>query len=113
MNDEQFILVLFFGVAAFFGVRDSLRVTQRYLDVKTALDWRERLVLMLLVFICWTITIAAAWYGILAVRRALGFEPLGFVAIPISIVISSLILFVPSIIRAVLEFIAREDKVRS
>lgn len=95
-----------FIIAAVFGLRGSLRVTRRYFGVRAALEWQEELVLGLLAAICWTITVAAGFYGFLSVRTLAGFPRIPELA-PISAVLAIAILFLPTLIDSVVDRVAR------
>lgn len=103
---ESWVYAVLFGIASILGLRGSIRVTRRYVAVRDSLMLRESSILLLLVFICWVITGAALWFGILNVRRLLGFEPLPEL-IPISALIATVILFVPTLVDVVVDRVAR------
>lgn len=97
-----------FIIAALAGIFGSIGVTRRYRAASRddALTGPERLLLGILVGVCWTITAAALYLGFLSVRRLVGFEALGFLS-PVSFVISLAVLSLPAVIYAALEKIAK------
>jgi hypothetical protein len=103
---DSWIYAVLFGIAAIFGLHGSVRVTRRYRAVTFDLDWRERMVLLLLVGICWVITTTAFYVGILSIRQLLGFERLPQL-IPLTSLLATLILFVPTVIDFVVTRVSR------
>lgn len=95
-----------FAIAAVFGLRGSIRLTQRYHDVREQLEWREGWILLLLALVSWTITLAAGYYGFLSVRTVLGFPRIEGIA-PVSAIIAIAVLFLPTLIDAVVDRVAR------
>ena len=105
MNDGTIFVIL--GAAAFFlGLRGSVRLTRRYLDVTVALIPRERLILASFVVVAWLITGAAGYFDLLSARRILGYAPFDWTPIA-SIVIASVILFIPAGLDYVVSRVAR------
>ena len=103
---EPWIYVVLFGIAAIFGLRGSVRLTQRYRDVRNQLDRREALILMAIVAVSWVITLAAVFYGVIAVRRLLGYDYITEL-VPVSAFLSIGILFIPTFLDAVVDRVAR------
>lgn len=94
-------------VAAFLvGVRSSIRLTGRYLRIAPSLRRADRMIPGLWVFIAWAITVAAGWFGAIAVWRLFGNAPVEW-SPPISAGIATLILFLPLVIERVVDRIAR------
>lgn len=106
MNADTVWLVVL-GIAAIFGIHDSWWVTARYRAIHHDLDWRGRLLLLLLVVICWAITGVALWFGGLTARRAMGLPPVPEV-VPLSLIIITAVLFLPRLILWVLRRIQRD-----
>lgn len=105
MSDGSVFVVL--GAAAFFlGLRGSVRLTRRYIDVSSALVARERLILVSFVVVAWIITGAAGYFDLLSARRILGFQPFEWTPFT-SIVIASVILFIPAGLDYVVTRVAR------
>lgn len=106
MSDTAWIYAALFGMASAVGVRSSWKLTQRYLRVREALRRPiDRLLLELLVFISWSITLAACYFGAFTVRRMLGFPPVDWNP-PISAAIATAILFIPLVIERVVKRVA-------
>lgn len=105
MNEGTWYLALFVIVGVL-GIRGSWRLTRRYHDVSSQLVDRERLILLAFVIVAWLITVAAAYFGFLTVRRMLGFEPLPELA-PVSAVIAFGIFLIPAFLDAVVDRVAR------
>jgi len=74
--------------------------------VNSQLDDRETLILRAVVIVAWTITIAALYFGFLAVRRLLGYEPLPEL-VPVSAVIAIGVLLIPAFLDYIVERVAR------
>lgn len=103
---EPWVYAVLFAVVAVLGLRGSVRLTARYRAVRDQLDDRERSVLEAFAIVSWVITIAALYFGALAVRRLLGFEPLpGLTAA--SAVIATLVLLIPAFLDFVVDRVAR------
>lgn len=104
----EIVYVLMFVIASVLGLRGSVRVTRRFraASANNAMTAPERLLLGVLVVVCWTITAAALYLGFLSVRRLLGFEALGFLA-PVSFVVALGVLLLPAAIDAVITKIAK------
>lgn len=103
---NEWIFAVLFVIAAIFGLRGSIRLTRRYLDVRDQLDWRESAILLLLAGVAWSITVAASFYGFLAVRTVLGLPRIEGIA-PLSATIAIMVLFLPTLIDAVVDRVAR------
>jgi hypothetical protein len=92
LTDLAFALVV---TAAFIaGVVSSARLTRTYVEISSTLDWRARLVALTFVVVAWTITIAAGFFGALAVRRLLGAPPLDW-SPNASAIVAAFVLFIP------------------
>jgi len=104
--NEGHLFVIFGGVAFFLGLRGSVRLTRRYIDVDEHLVPRERLILLSFVVVAWLITGAAGYFDLLSARRVLGYAPFEWTPI-LSIVIASLILFIPAGLDWVIGRVAR------
>jgi hypothetical protein len=94
------------SVAFIFGLRGSIRLTRRYVDVSVRLVQRERAILGSFVVVAWLITIGAGFFDAVAARRLLGFTALDWTPVA-SIVIASLILFIPAGLDYVVDRVAR------
>lgn len=105
MNDGIFYLALFVIVGVL-GIRGSWRLTRRYHDVSPQLVERERLILLAFVIVAWLVTVAAAYFGFLTVRRLLGFEPLPELA-PVSALVAFGVFMIPAFLDAVVDRVAR------
>jgi len=103
---EPWVYAVLFGIVAILGVRGSWRLTSRYMFVNSQLDDRETLILRAVVIVAWTITIAALYFGFLAVRRLLGYEPLPEL-VPVSAVIAIGVLLIPAFLDYIVERVAR------
>lgn len=105
MSNAELAWIVVLAVAAVFGIHDSWAVTRRYITVKDELDWRGRMLLLLLVVICWSLTATALWFGAISARRLLGFQPIPNVTIPVSFLIVTGVLFLPRLILSVIRAI--------
>jgi hypothetical protein len=93
--NEALLFIGLGSVAFLFGVRGSVRLTRRYLDVKTLLVGRERMLLGSLVLVAWIITTAAGYFDVISIVRLLGYTlPPGMPIV--SILVASVVLFIPS-----------------
>lgn len=81
-------------VALVLGIRSSLRLTRRYVAARVMLAGRERAVLRAFVIVAWSITAAAAYFALVALRRIIGADPIAW-SPTTSAVVASLILFLP------------------
>jgi hypothetical protein len=90
--DELFALAVVVAFAA--GVRSTWRLWRRYADASPILDARERLLLRSFVIVSVLITAAAGFYGFLAARRLMGYEPLEWVPL-VSVIIAIAVLLIP------------------
>lgn len=107
--DPNAVLFAALFVAAFIvGVRSSRRLTKRYRDVAPRLLPTDRLILRSIVIAAWTITIAAGWFGGLAVRALFGFERLAW-APPVGVLLSTAVLFLPKLLDYAVEKVATAD----
>lgn len=105
MNEAIPLLVAFLIVAVL-GIRGSWRLTRRYHDVRGQLIPRERLILLAMVIVAWTVTVAALYFGGLSVRRALGFPALPELA-PLGTLFAIVIFLIPAFLDAVVDRVAR------
>lgn len=105
MSETTWFLVIF-SVAFLLGLRGSWRLTRRYRDVRDQLIDRERLILLSIVVVSWVITVAAGYFGVLSVRTIAGFERIPQL-VPVSVLISSGVLFIPAFLDAVVDRVAR------
>lgn len=105
MSEGAAFVVL--GAVAFaLGLRGSIRLSRRYRDVSGELVQRERLILGSFVVVAWVITFAAGYFDLLSGRRILGFAPFEWTPVA-SIVIASIILFIPAGLDYVVGRVAR------
>lgn len=100
------VYALLFVAAFLVGLRSSIRLTRRYLRIAPSLRRADRMLPGLLVFIAWSITAAAGWFGGLAVWRLFG-NPAVDWSPPVSAGVATLILFMPLVIERVVDRIAR------
>ncbi len=106
MSDGTYLFIVL-GVAAFvLGLRGSIRLTRRYRDVTGELIPRERAILGAFVVVAWLITGAAGYFDLLSGRRILGYAAFDWTPIA-SIIIASLILFIPAGLDYVVGRVAR------
>jgi len=105
VNDAALFVCL--GAIAFIlGLRGSIRLTSRYLDVKTLLVCRERLLLGSIVVVAWVITVAAGYFDAVSTVRLLGITlPSGTPFV--SILLASIVLFIPVGLDYVVDRVAR------
>ena len=103
---DGWVFVVPFIVAAVLGLRGSIRLTLRFRDVRTRLDAHEALILFAIVVVAWVVTVAAFYFGGLAVRRLLGFDTIPEL-VPVSALISIVVLFIPTLLDAVVDRVAR------
>jgi hypothetical protein len=104
--NEAWVFVVLAGCAIVLGVRGSIRLARRYRGVHGDLEPRERLILGALVVVAWTITLVGAYFALLSLRRVLGFPPIEGVS-TVSVLVASLVLFIPAGLDAVVERVAR------
>lgn len=107
---DLWVFIAFGVVALVLGIRGSVRLTTRYRDVAAVLVPRERLLLLALVVVAWTITIAAAYFMWLGVRRLAGEPPFEWSPLT-STLVASVILFIPAFLDYVVERVARVPRV--
>ena len=105
---EPWVYAVLFGIVAILGLRGSWRLSARYRFVHGQLDYREGLILLAIVVVSWTITVAALYFGFLSVRRLLGYEPLPEL-VPVSVVIATGVLLVPAFLDYVVTRVSRVD----
>jgi hypothetical protein len=106
VSDASLLFVALGAVAFFLGLRGSIRLTRRYFDVRTKLVGRERLLLGSICVVAWIITVAAGYFDAASTLRVLGYTlPVGTPFV--SIVIASLVLFIPVGLDYVVNRIAR------
>ena len=98
---------LFVTIAAFaLGLRGSLRLRRRYIDVSDQLVNRERLLLASIVGVSWTITVAAGYFAFVSARRLLGYGALEWTPV-VSLVIATMILCIPAALDYIVGLVAR------
>lgn len=90
------------------GVGCSLWVLMLYARVAPVLPGRDKLVLALLVGICFIVTAVAGYIGTLSVRRLAGFPPFEWSS-TVSFIVAEVILLIPLFIAIVLRAIRVED----
>lgn len=103
---QPWVFAVLFCIAAILGLRGSIRLTQRYIDVVDKLQEREALILIAIVITSWIITGAAGWFGTVNVVRLLGLDFGGEVVV-LSAVIATLVLFIPAFLDAMVDRVAR------
>lgn len=96
MTPETIAASLLFGVPAILGLRATYRLWRIVLyDGET----RRNRLLRLLAGISTIITAAALWFGVLVLRRVLGFDALPTeITGPVGLVLAALVLLVPAAI---------------
>lgn len=105
MNAERsFLIVTLIG--AILGLRGSLRLTRRYVDVSPVLIRRERLLLGAIVGVAWVITFAAGWFAFFSARRLLGFAAIDWTPVG-SLIIATIVLYIPAVLDYVVGLVAR------
>lgn len=105
---EPWVIAVPFGIAFVLGLRASVRMTLRYWAVADETEWRERLVLLLLMNIAWVITATAGYFGFLSMRTLLGYEPIDELR-PVTVVLATLVLLTPAVIDFVVARVARVE----
>lgn len=103
---EGLVYAVLFAIVSVLGLRGSIRLTLRYRAVRAELDERERPVLRSFAIVSWVITVACLYFGALSVRRLLGFEPIGGLAVA-SAVVAIVVLLVPAFLDYVVDRAAR------
>lgn len=106
MTPQPWLYAVVFGIVAILGLRGSIRLTARYRAVADELDEREQWVLGSFAVVAWTITVVAGYFGVLAVRRLLGFEAIGGLTI-VSAVLATVVLLVPAFLDYVVDRVTR------
>ena len=99
MNDAVVVAVLFV-VPAILGVRATYRLWRLYLDTK------RNSIVFSFAMISTIITSAASFYGIIAIRRLLGFTPLDWTP-GASLLLAALVLFIPAALERLVDNIGR------
>lgn len=103
-NAHLFVVVV--AIAFVLGLRGSVRLTRRYADVSALLVRRERAILGSFVIVAWLITGAAGFFGALSARRLLGYEAIDWTPFA-SVIVASVILFIPVFLDYVVDRVAR------
>lgn len=109
MSEATWYALLAF-ILAILAIRGSVKVTRRFRAASRgegALStWSERLLVGLLVVICWFLTALAMYLSVLSVYRLVGFPPLTWTpAVSASLAIG--VLLIPAAIGEALDLIAR------
>lgn len=94
------------AIAFVLGLRGSVRLTKRYHDVTLLLVARERLILGSFVGVSWIITLAGGWFVFTSARRLLGFPALDWTPL-VSLLIASIVLFIPAALDYLVDRVAR------
>ena len=102
-----YIYVVLYAIAVVFGLRGAIRTTRRYRQTRDRLLPPERAIVMLLAIICWVIIGGGLYWGFLAIRSIAGFQPIGVAAAFGSALLATVILYIPTIIDATLDYVAR------
>jgi hypothetical protein len=97
-----------FMVTCAVGIICTLGLWRRYSTIAPTLPGRDRLVLQAFVVIAVACTLAAGYFGVLALRRLLGYEPLDWTGV-ISYVIAEAILLIPLYIVIIVRAVAEGD----
>lgn len=116
---EDIATVLVVGIPAILGIRSTLVIWgivlfdhQVGLNPVRALrtivaEFPRNPILVGLALISTIITIAALWFGVLTVRRALGFEPIPIdISIPVGLILAALVLLIPTGIERLVAYIS-------
>ena len=106
MTDGARLFLVVTAIAFILGLRGSLRLHRRYVDVAGQLVRRERLLLASIVGVSWTITAAAGYFAFVSARRIFGFEALEWTPI-VSLVVATVILLIPAALDYVVGLVAR------
>lgn len=104
--NEGFLFVVLGAAAFLLGLRGSIRLTRRYRAVTGHLLPRERLILGSLAIVAWVITIAAGWFDGLSILRLDGAELPRWTPF-VSVVVASVVLFIPVGLDYVVNRVAR------
>lgn len=95
MNPWEIVLTLgLFVILALLGIRATRRLWRRW---AFNVESRKSLILLTLAAISTLITTAAGFYGIIALRRLLGFEPLPWTP-AVSLVLAAAVLLIPALL---------------
>lgn len=94
------------GLAFAGGLRSTIRLWRLW---RRDEETRRSLILAAFAWIALVITSAAAFFGALAVRRALGFQPFPWSPL-VSVVVASIVLFIPIALDWLVDRIASERR---
>jgi Mn2+/Fe2+ NRAMP family transporter len=108
-DPAPYVIAAVFVVACLVGLRSTLRLARIYRDVAPALPARDRMILQAFVVVAGSITTASGIFGALAVRRLLGFPPLSWSPF-ITVVVATIVLFLPLYLEQVVQRIARRGR---
>lgn len=106
MTDGARWFLVVTAIAFILGLRGSIRLHRRYVDVARQLVRRERLLLASIVGVSWTITAAAGYFAIVSARRIAGWETLEWTPL-VSLIVATAILFIPAALDYVVGLVAR------
>lgn len=104
--NEASVFVLVGAVAFISGLRGSIRLHRRYIDVRKQLLNRERLLLASIVIVCWLITVTGGLLVVLTGRRLMGFTPFEWGA-TVTLLFAVAILFIPAFFDYIVARVAR------
>lgn len=93
-------------IAFFVGLRGSIRLQRRYVDVRDQLVRRERLLLQSIVTVAWIITVAAGFFAAVSARRILGLDALDWTPFA-ALIVATAVLFIPAGLDYVVGLVAR------
>lgn len=94
-------------IAFLSGTRSTWRLWRRYTSARVVLlEPRERLILRSFVIVSVMITVAAGYFGFVALRRMLGYDPLDWTP-TVSVLLAIVILFIPTMLDLVVARVAR------
>lgn len=99
---DALVASLLFVIPALLGIRATWRLWRIYWFNHES---RKQEILLGLALTSTIITGAASFYGVLAIRRLLGFEPLDWTA-PISLALAAAVLFLPAALERMVNHIA-------
>lgn len=107
VTPEVYIALGVFVLGLAFGLRGCVRLTRRYLGVRPLLDPRDASLLLGMVVVAWIVFLSASYAGVRALARVAGIETPEWTAL-IGAFLAAGVLFVPTILDAVVQRVARD-----
>lgn len=104
MNEDnalEIVAVVVWTIAAVLGVRSTFRVYRIYRAISPVLQPYGRMIGRSFVVVCCVITLAALYFGILAVWRLAGNDPVPWTPLVSAVVASAVLLLPPYLDRIV------------